>query len=292
MQIGAELAAADDLESGANEQVFIWDDYPLKATKTSVPAKVAVLFRAFPQDCNEERFCIVEVPRQPGNYNNEQRETATTFITHDDLIARRFIGSGSNPFAGCGSGGSESGCSGITGCCNYINETALHERACERAEDYYRMLTRAGDPWQRVYSGAKKLRPQSRYKAVHWQEWGQGMKTTVYRGIDLLPPFAAWEAWYATLEFNCGSGGSGGFGSSGSVNFNFCSVTGPDCVMTLSTQVCCDSKNGQYAVPVYVVVVGGGVHFFVGTENRQTALDHATNNGLSGCILGECPEET
>lgn len=247
VRLGKDLANEVNLERSGHPEPWIWDDYALRPTVTHIPSKVTVLFRIYPADCDEARFCEVTVPRTQPIPSGEVREDDTTMIIHDDLIARRDTASGSGSTNASGSycSGSVSGsyCPGMDGCCAFLNADELQARACERARDFYRMATQSSTPFQRVYSGAKHYLPQSRYKAIHWQEWGQGMKTTVYRGNDLLPPFGAWESWYKDREPYCGGGGAGTSGG-GTGNGGVC--TAPEYMQLRSGMTCCNDENGFY----------------------------------------------
>lgn len=248
VRVGKDLTNAVDLDR--TQGAWLWDDYPFSVTKARIPSKVNVLFRAYPQDCDEEKFCSVEVPRvQPiPAAADETRDDGTTFIIHDDLIARRpsaGSGSGSETASGSYCSGSVSGsyCPGMDGCCNYTNADEMQARACERARDFYRMLTKGADPFQRVYGGGLKILPQSRYKAINWQDLGDGLKTTVYRGLDLLAPFGLWELWYDLNEPYC-SGGGGASAGGGMMGGGVC--TYPEYMQLRAGMTCCNDENGFY----------------------------------------------
>lgn len=251
VRLGKDLETNVSLETRRENDGVIWDDYAVRPTVTHIPAKVTVLFRAYPSSCDEARFCAVTVPRVQPIPTDEVREDDTTIIIHDDLVARRpDTGAGSGSFSAtpgsfCSGSISGSYCPGMDGCCAFTNADDLQARACERARDYYRMMTKSSTPFQRVYSGAKHYLPQTRYKSVHWQEWGRGMKTTVYRGNDVLPVFGAFEEWYDVTEPYCGGGNGGGSPSSNSNgSFSICSY--PEYMQLRSGQVCCNDENGFF----------------------------------------------
>lgn len=295
-----------DLNLEAPDQTipWIWDDYPLRPTVTWVPSNVKVYFRITPNDCDEEQYCIVTVPRVkpvPGELE-EVREDGTSFIIHDDLMARRpaASGSGSTSVSGSFCSGSISGsyCPGMDGCCAFTNADVLQARACERAKDFYRMITKSSTPFHRVYSEARRFVPQAKYKSTHLQEWGQGVKTTVYRGNDLLPPFGAFEEWYKAIRGDLVCGGANAGGGSARI-FGFC-FEGPIGVITHAKQVCCDPVNGMSAEWWYIVYnpLTGCPHYFNGTEDGLQAAKEmaATVFGFEDIgdvpVYGTCPLPT
>lgn len=246
VRIGKDLDASVDLDN--TQDAWLWDDYPYSVTKARIPSQVNVLFRIYPQDCDMDRFCAVTVPRVQPVPGDETRSDGSTFILHDDLIARRpetASGSGSTSASGSYCSGSVSGsyCPGMDGCCAYTNADEMQARACERARDYYRMLTKGADPLQRVYGGGLKILPQSRYKAINWQDLGDGLKTTVYRGLDLLSPFALWELWYELNEPYC-SGAGGTSAGGGMAGGGICEY--PEYMQLRAGMTCCNDENGFY----------------------------------------------
>lgn len=251
VQLGADLSPGVDLD--ITPQPKRWDEFPIEPSRPIIPEKVRVIFRVFPVTCDSAQTCAIEIKR-PSPPAGEERETGTRVILFDDLIARATGDEGS----GAGSGCSGLGSGNTTGCSAYSNQCDLDARALERANDFYRLLTKGADRFLRQYEGPHFVQNQSRYKEVAWEDRGPGVVTTVYRGPDLLPPYGLWNAWYKRqLLFGCGAAplfpygdnGSGFGGSGGGACGNGDGITAK----------LCDEYGNSQDVCIKLVNTGGDV---------------------------------
>jgi hypothetical protein len=188
--IGDELTDSEDLEVTPKARRF--DSMSVWGNAASIPGSVRVVFAVCPPSCTYGPTCAVTVSR-PNPPADEVRNEAAQKVIFDDLIGRYSTDGTSDSDSDSDSDCSGSGCTGMT------NSTALLNRACERARDYYRMLVDGGQRFLQVLDGAHQIRPNARYKVVSWEDRGQGVVTTVYGGPDVLRPLELWHQWHRKM---------------------------------------------------------------------------------------------